>query len=322
MFEQRTTGQPEIEYALDAFIAWWNEQRMKNGTAVAPETGLNYARDLRHLVASGYPLPPDLDMPSARRYVAERLIDRQGDPRNGEPIGVERQKTLMRAIKAFSRHRFEDYAEPDKFTAWRFPASPDPVGGKIAAKDEVSKLLKCVTTDRTFNGHRDAAMIAVLWSAGLRRSDLARLTIEDIDLTARVAWVRRSKGGKSRTVPLTRESVVLLTRYLAARARHPYAADRALWLSTRTHAIAGGRQSAALRPDAISGMLDKRCRTAGVKLAAHTFRRGFAADAKSLGMSDSDVMQIAGWTSITTFQRYVKQSASKLAIDSAHRLRG
>jgi len=59
--------------------------------------------------------------------------------------------------------------------------------------------------------------IVILYTAGLRRGELVRLTLNDYDQTARVLLVRRTKFDKSRLVPLSVDATMEVERYLTAR---------------------------------------------------------------------------------------------------------
>lgn len=298
---------PILEDSLRAFTEWWQDR------GHASSTGLQYCREVRTLVDNGYLMPPDLTLQDAREFVRTRWPNTRQ---------VESAKITIRALKAFSRWRAAEFQDTDHLDALTFPTSPTPVGGKIAEPREVDRLILVTAQDKSFAGHRDVAMIATIWSNGMRRSDLARLTVSDLDLAAGVAWIRKSKNGQGRAAPLSKQAVGYLRTYLVARARHPHASDRALWLSQRLHKDRDGTSSAALQPEAISARLEVRCRDAGVDLPSHTFRRGFAAKAKKAGVSDSNLMEICAWQSVTTLKRYTRQEASRIAIEEYRRLLG
>jgi site-specific recombinase XerD len=63
---------------------------------------------------------------------------------------------------------------------------------------------------------RDRLMAELAYGSGLRRAELARLDIEDIDLEAKTAQIM-GKGNKPRVVPLTEKTVVTVREYLARR---------------------------------------------------------------------------------------------------------
>jgi integrase/recombinase XerD len=59
--------------------------------------------------------------------------------------------------------------------------------------------------------------IVVLYTTGLRRGELVRLTLSDYEVTNQVLYVRQSKFDKSRLVPLSADAAMELDRYLSAR---------------------------------------------------------------------------------------------------------
>lgn len=64
--------------------------------------------------------------------------------------------------------------------------------------------------------------IVLLYTAGLRRGELLRLTLADVEPRAGVLRINESKFHKSRLVPLSRDACVELRRYLRARLRPPF----------------------------------------------------------------------------------------------------
>ncbi|MEO8186883.1 MAG: tyrosine-type recombinase/integrase [Burkholderiaceae bacterium] len=100
---------------------------------------------------------------------------------------------------------------------------------------EVSRMLRIAATyptPRHFPLYVPAARIAVilLYTTGLRRGELAHLTLADVDLTAATLRVRESKFHKSRFVPLSCSTLAALREYLRARLAPPWdiGADTAL----------------------------------------------------------------------------------------------
>lgn len=114
--------------------------------------------------------------------------------------------------------------------------------------------------------------IVLLYTAGLRRGELARLTLADVATDAGVLRIRESKFHKSRWVPLSPSATDELRRYLAARHRvHPDPADDApLLCRSRGRAFYGEDLCAALRrPMRRSGIWARPPRV-------HDFRHSFA----------------------------------------------
>lgn len=77
----------------------------------------------------------------------------------------------------------------------------------------VSALMETVDTSKT-NGMRDYAMLMLLYTTGIRVSELIALRIRDVSLQAPYTIIVHGKGNKSRYVPLLKEAVPILQRYL------------------------------------------------------------------------------------------------------------
>jgi integrase len=78
--------------------------------------------------------------------------------------------------------------------------------------------------------------IVLLYTSGLRRGELVRLTLGDYDFEERTLHIRDTKFHKSRLVPLSRQAAHEINRYLRARRRLSHAADAPL-LCTRHHGL-------------------------------------------------------------------------------------
>ena len=63
-------------------------------------------------------------------------------------------------------------------------------------------------------GLRDRAMLETLYSTGVRRSELARFEIHDLNRERQTIHVRQGKGHKDRVVPVGRRALEWLVRYL------------------------------------------------------------------------------------------------------------
>ncbi len=175
---------------------------------------------------------------------------------------------------------------------------------------------------RTTIGTRDRAILELLARAELRRSELARLTVADIqergrqpdkrrrraiaprrgDQTPLEVVVRGSKRGRTRTIPLHAEAHDALRRWYAAR---PRAATDALFVSLRT------RRSAAPEPlsaGAICDIVLKHGAAAVVRddrRTAHALRHTFCTMLAERGVAMEVIRALAGHVDIRTTQIYV-----------------
>jgi site-specific recombinase XerD len=194
----------------------------------------------------------------------------------------------------------------------RPPKVPDPVT-PVLTEDDVHALL-ATCKGRGFEDRRDTAIIRLLDDTGMRRGELAGLTLDDIDLDDDIAYVV-GKGDRPRACPFGADTSAALDRYLRSRRGHKDA-DRLgdLWLGVR------GR--GAMTDGGVGQMLRRRGREAGLgPIHAHQFRHSFAHKWLADGGQEGDLMRLAGWKSRTMLQRYGASAADERARDAYRRMR-
>lgn len=116
-----------------------------------------------------------------------------------------------------------------------FPAPHQPVAPYIFTPQEIARLLQCADRLLPTPGSplRAAAYrlgLILLYTTGLRRGELVRLTVGDYDPQAQTVLIRASKFHKARCLPLAPDGVQEIERYLAFRraGRRPLAPEQPL----------------------------------------------------------------------------------------------
>lgn len=159
---------------------------------------------------------------------------------------------------------------------------------------------------------RDSALLALLFSTGLRVSELAKLTIEQVNLK-KDEFTVRGKGKKLRVVFLSDDAKEKLRKYLDMRAD----ASPALFVrhdaSSRKKPLAADSDS-FLRPRSIQRLVEKYALAAGIPkhITPHTIRHSFATNLLSNGADIRSVQTMLGHASITTTQIYTHISDKHL----------
>lgn len=161
---------------------------------------------------------------------------------------------------------------------------------------------------------RDAALLELLYSSGLRVGELVSLEQEDVNLdegTVRVS----GKGRKVRIVPVGEKAVRALKEYLAARRHRETQEPDALFLNLR-----GGPLTAR----SVARILEEALRRAAVgrRLSPHGLRHSFATHLLESGADLRAIQEMLGHASLSTTQRYARVNVSHLlrAYESAHPL--
>ena len=173
-----------------------------------------------------------------------------------------------------------------------------PLRGRALSFSEITALMTVCLNDPTVAGIRDAALIAILRGAGLRRAELVALSLRDFQAKGGILEVRGGKGDKDRTVYLPTDAVALLLDWLKIRGNEP----GALLCAIRK----GGRvEIRQMYPDAVFKILKKRASQAGVEsFSPHDFRRTFCSDLLDAGIDLVTVQKLAGHASPETTAKY------------------
>lgn len=157
---------------------------------------------------------------------------------------------------------------------------------------------------------RDKAILELLFSTGLRVSELANLKITDINLK-REEFSVRGKGSKVRVVFLSAQAKHWLEQYLAA--RH----DVSPYMFVALDRAKQGRKdgdAAPLTSRSIERIIEHYARAVGImkKITPHTLRHSFATDLLRNGADIRSVQSMLGHSSITTTQIYTHVTDQRL----------
>jgi len=184
--------------------------------------------------------------------------------------------------------------------------------GRELSQGELLALVSACKADRSPAGIRDAAIIGLLYTCGLRRAELVALDRSDFDPATGKLAVRAGKGRKQRMVYVQGGALCALTDWLAA-----VGDSLPLFVPVRKDGRITRRR---MNPQSIYDMLKKRARQSGVsEFSPHDLRRTFVGDMLDRGVDIATVASIAGHASVDTTRRYdrrpeetKRQAAGKL----------
>jgi integrase/recombinase XerC len=175
--------------------------------------------------------------------------------------------------------------------------------------DEVRDLIDSIDTSDEL-GLRDKAIVELLYSSGIRLSELTSLLVENVDLNA--GYIRVfGKGSKERIVPICDEAVRAVESYLT-RAR-PRLADRSSDAPDCSHVFLN-RLGSPLTGRSVQRLLDKHMlRMASLlKISPHVLRHTFATHLLEGGADLRAVQELLGHVDISTTQIYTHVSRERL----------
>ena len=148
-------------------------------------------------------------------------------------------------------------------------------------------------------GLRGRAILETFYSTGMRRTELVRLALSDLDWGRRLVLIRQGKGRRDRLVPIGPRALTWVARYLAeVRPRHARDPDDGIvFLTTRGHAFHPNHLSALVRDYVTAAQLGKRG-------ACHLFRHTMATLMLEGGADIRFIQEMLGHAKLTSTQRY------------------
>ena len=172
---------------------------------------------------------------------------------------------------------------------------------KFLSGEQVDRLLNAPTLS-TIQGKRDKAILEVLFSTGLRVSELVKLDRDKVDLDRREFGII-GKGGRARVVFLSTRAADWIIRYLKERADH----FRPLFIRHKGKIDpTTSDEKMRLTPRSIQRMIKKYVRKIKLPVDAtpHVLRHSFATDLLMAGADLRSVQEMLGHKNISTTQIY------------------
>lgn len=188
--------------------------------------------------------------------------------------------------------------------------------GRHVTLGEIDALMRACGNDQTPAGVRDAALLALGAATGMRRAELASLTLDALALDPDGATLTvHGKGGKERLSHIFDGALDALTAWLALRGDTP----GAIFCPVRKggHLVPG----ATMTTQALADVLEKRQKQAAVKpLTWHDLRRSFAGDLLGNGVDVATVQKLMGHASPITTTAYDRRPVEtrKQALRTRH----
>jgi site-specific recombinase XerD len=186
--------------------------------------------------------------------------------------------------------------------------------GRSIRSGELAALMDVCARDPRPIGRRDAALIAVLYTCGLRRAEASALDLADYERDMRALTIRGKRNKERLSYIPDTGAADAVKDWLAVRGDAPGPLFYSIYRSGRFTGRRLARQS-------IYDALAARAKMAGVaKLSPHDFRRTFVGDLLEQGADIAIVQKMAGHASVVTTARYDRrgEEAKMRAADRLH----
>ena len=194
---------------IDEWFQWLQERNYSERTVAAHtwalRTFMRWAqeRDLRR--------PEQITKPILESYQRWLYSYRKADDK---PLSVTTQRARLGAIQRF----FGWLCKTNRLTAnpaadLELPRKPHKTLPKALSLEEIHAVLNLPDISDPL-GIRDRSILELFYSTGVRRSELVRIDVEDLDRSRGVLMVRKGKGGKDRVVPVGERALYWIHRYL------------------------------------------------------------------------------------------------------------
>lgn len=248
--------------------------------------------------------PEEVSRQVVERFQRHLYARRQA---NGKPLGIKYQAQVLAALQGFfkwlTRERHILYNPTSEML---MPKLPHTLPRAILSTEEVESILTGVDVTTPF-GVRDRALLEVLYSTGMRRMEIARLLVYDLDLAMGTVFIRQGKGSKDRMVPVGERALTWTRKYLEdVRPNHVsvQGADH-LFLSA---------QGGPMNLEYVGNLVMRYVKQSGIgKLGGcHLFRHTCATLMLDNGADVRFVQALLGHANLNTTQIYTQVSIQKL----------
>ncbi len=267
----------------------------------------NYARDLREFLAYlGKPESEEVllkvEMVTVRSFIAFLL-------KKNSSASVGRKLSTLKSFYHFCLKK--ELLDQNPAALIPTPKKPKKLP-RFLSVDEADQLLSEVKRLPKKAQVRDALILELLYGCGLRVSELAGLSLKQIDHGQRILKVR-GKGNKERLVPIGEKAWRALEKYLKERPVTKNEPGSALFLNV---------QGARLSVRSIQKIVEFYQIRGGMgrKVSAHGLRHSYATHLLGNGADLRSIQELLGHASLSTTQKYTHISLEKLmeVYDKAH----
>jgi len=246
--------------------------------AFSPETVKAYLYWNNDLLKNVNKNPVDMTEDDIKNYIAKKLSD-----------GVDAKSiVLVRAALKF----FYDEVLDKKIVNLKTPkvAKKLPI---VLTKDEIIRLMNSV------QNRKHKLMISLMYSSGLRLSELLNLKVGDLEIEEKIGWVRSGKGSKDRIFILPDRLIDELKDYVNGKEESDY--------------MFTGRNG-RMTPRNVQKIIKRAIKVAGIEknIHPHSLRHSFGTHLLEDGVDIRKIQVLMGHSNLSTTQIYTHVTTDEL----------
>jgi len=267
----------------------------------SPHTILNYRIDLEDFLAFTKNTPV-----AGVKYIHLRQYLAQLRTKHFKPRTVARKLSSLRSFFKFLSREGLVKENPARLLVTPKLGKTLP---KFLSEKETAELIESPPLEGL--GLRDRAIFEVLYSSGLRVSELVGLNVDSVDIFGNIIKVR-GKGRKERLVPVGNKAAKAVKAYLDKRpAAQP--GEQALFLN---------KNGKRLTDRSVRNIMNKHILTTSLrmKISPHVLRHSFATHLLNRGADLRSVQELLGHVNLSTTQIYTHVTTERLknVYDQSH----
>jgi integrase/recombinase XerD len=226
---------------------------------------------------------------------------------NGKPLGISTQRSRLGTVRdLFAWLTKNNHLQANPASEIEMPRPEKRLPKEPLGIYQIKSILAVPDTSDPL-GIRDRAMLELFYSAGLRRSELAKLRLEDLNRERQTLQIRQGKHHKDRVVPVGNRALHWLERYLdESRPR--------LALDAQQPALFLTSYGEPFNPDVLSRMVTKFIKQAEIDRpgSCHLIRHTCATHMLEGGADIRFIQQLLGHEKLETTAIYTQVSIEQL----------
>lgn len=274
---------------------------LKSEQNVSPHTLTSYSIDLDEFLDFVAKKPKEIDNLDIRSFLASL------HHRRLKKSSISRKLATIRSFFKFLHREGHVKKNPAKLVS--SPKVPRELP-RFLSVDDVFSLMETPVGD-TFKPTRDKAILELLYSSGLRVTELTSLDMSDLDIKEHLVRVK-GKGRKERILPIGSKAMEALQNYLPER----------MSKKKKTSALFINNRGSRLTQRSVGRLLSHYCRMIKMKgnLSPHALRHTFATHLLNQGADLRSIQELLGHASLSTTQKYTHVDIGHLSevYDKAH----